>query len=176
MKYIFLLLSFVSDISFAAPVASTISVQGRCTIEKKHSTKSFRFKSSQSEKLVLGYIGEDDGRYKISVANNGGNAFENINGAVLIGFARDQEVTNPPEVPFFSARTDDFDVFPNTDGDVSAEIIFPGSGSVDPDNFTLSKVVIPANDVTAQAPVSVTTPVVSFGGVKAFCVVQALRN
>lgn len=201
MKTITLLaLNLCACLSFAATHSGGISLSGNCSVESANSQQTFEVESHSSQKLILGYIGEDNGRYKISIVNNGQSVFEILHGAVQVGFSRDDlSIRNPPVLcpsfpedlkreceeqnnkhnpPFVPAPTDGFQEVSNDNGQADADIgpAFE-KGHVDPNHFTVYKTVVTSDKILNSGDsFSFQTPVIGMGNVKATCSLVALRK
>ena len=185
--------------AMASPEPGTITITGECSIEKSTGNQTYRFLDYHPHKLILGYEGIDAARYKISISNNGNTEFEDSQGSIQIGFARDTApVRNPPQAcpsfpenlkkecqeknarenpPFLPFPSDRFTKIPNSDGSVEADIgpKIPGE-MVDPDNFMEYKIIITRDKILDFTPVQIQTPTAHLGGVKAYCSIKAYRN
>ena len=81
----------------AVPMGGSIELIGSCDIGSGANTKTYAFSGIYPSKMAIAYTGQDGGRYKISIVNNGGTKFEPEYGSIAIGFARENAIVrNPP--------------------------------------------------------------------------------
>ena len=92
--------------AMASPEPGTITITGECSIEKSTGNQTYRFLDYHPHKLILGYEGIGAARYKISISNNGNTEFEDSQGSIQIGFARDTAPRKEPSpsMPLLSGK------------------------------------------------------------------------
>lgn len=192
MKLLILVSSLLAAQTAFSHTEGSVTILGNCLVDSGV-TKSFEVTSDKIEKLVLGYVGVDGGRYKITIANNGSlvtpGSFEIESGAIQVGFSRDEpSLRGPlelcptrPEVlkkecearnaanhpPFKPASDVSFEKQINDNGEADAEMN---------DDFDFLKVVVSGKKIQGNAATLIQTPIFNLGGVDSACFLTATRN